>query len=225
MKSGEIPVSRKHDIVVQEIETEVLIYDLAKNKAFCLNQTSAMVWNACDGTKSVTEISQTLSRQLKTHISEDIVWLALNQLKKDDLLAESNNFVTPFDGMNRREIVKRIGFASMVAIPLISSVIAPTALNAQSGAVVACGCNGNNNAFSNDGGCACNSNNDCCSNVCGAGGTICSAGPPAGQAASCCVAIICPPANQNNIPPGCLCNVGGPGTCASGTCANGICAA
>ena len=61
MKSGNYPLSRQDNIVIQELRDEVLIYDLAKNKALCLNQTSAKVWQECDGTKSVSEISKTLS--------------------------------------------------------------------------------------------------------------------------------------------------------------------
>jgi hypothetical protein len=216
MKLGEIPLSRKHDIVIQEIDGEVLIYDLSKNRAYCLNQTSSMVWNACDGTKSVTEISQSLSKQLKQNVSEDIVWLALDQLKKDNLLTESDKFVTPFDGMNRREIVKRIGFASMVALPLISSVIAPTALRAQSGFFNCPSASGNNNVPS---GCPCMINADCVP------GCNCN---PQGTATCCNVLIpnTCVPGNTSNLSaagcpctinancvPGCNCNPQGTATC------------
>ena len=103
MKSGNYPLSRQDNIVIQELRDEVLIYDLQKNKALCLNQTSALIWQECDGTKSVAEISQTFSKTLKSNVSEDIVWLALNQFKSDNLLAESNNFITPLDGLTRRE--------------------------------------------------------------------------------------------------------------------------
>ena len=117
MKSGNYPLSRQDNIVIQELQNEILIYDLTKNKALCLNQTSAMIWQECDGTKSVTEISQILSKKLKSNVSEDIVWLALNQFKNDNLLTQSEQFTTPLDGLTRREVVKRIGFASMVALP------------------------------------------------------------------------------------------------------------
>jgi hypothetical protein len=132
MKSGSNPMSRRNNIVIQELGGEILVYDLRTNRAFCLNETSAMVWQSCDGKKTVSDISRAVTEKLKSNISEDIVWLALNQFKKDNLLADNDDFVTPFDGMNRRQIVKRIGFASIVALPLISAVVAPTALHAQS---------------------------------------------------------------------------------------------
>ena len=45
------PSTRKSDIVVQKTGEEVLIYDLKVDKAFCLNETSALIWQACDGKK------------------------------------------------------------------------------------------------------------------------------------------------------------------------------
>lgn len=43
------PKSRRENIVVQEFDDEVLIYDLERDRAFCLNKTSAVVWRACNG--------------------------------------------------------------------------------------------------------------------------------------------------------------------------------
>lgn len=188
MTLGTNPLSRRDNIVIQELRGEVLIYDLIKNKALCLNQTSALIWQECDGTKSVSDISRDLTEKLKSNISEDLVWLALNQFKQDNLLAQSSEFVNPFENLSRREIVKRIGFASIVALPIISSVIAPTAVNAQSGGNCApignctggtagiCICTppvqpgGNNNPA----GCGCLTNGDCqgdcrCGNPCTGG--------------------------------------------------------
>jgi hypothetical protein len=39
------PISRQQNIVVQDLGSEVLIYDLTINKAFCLNETSALSIN------------------------------------------------------------------------------------------------------------------------------------------------------------------------------------
>ncbi|NJM54458.1 MAG: PqqD family peptide modification chaperone [Blastocatellia bacterium] len=63
------PVSRQANIVVQDLESEVSIYDLSINKALCLNETSALVFQLCDGTNSVAEISNLMSVKLKTLVS------------------------------------------------------------------------------------------------------------------------------------------------------------
>jgi Coenzyme PQQ synthesis protein D (PqqD) len=84
------PISRKANIVVQDLETEVLIYDLTINKAFCLNQTAGLVYQLADGRRTVAEISDLMSKELKTLVSEDFVWLALDGLKKDNLLENAD---------------------------------------------------------------------------------------------------------------------------------------
>ena len=126
------PLGRKENLVMQELENEVLLYDLKANKAFCLNYTSAMVWQLCDGTKSIAEISQNLSQKLFQPINEEVIWLALDQLKKESLLTNGEVLEPSFNRLSRREVIRKVGFTSMIALPLISSVIAPNAINAQS---------------------------------------------------------------------------------------------
>jgi hypothetical protein len=132
MKQKVAPQSRKNDLVVQDLNGEVLIYDLKSNKAFCLNETSALVWQACDGTKSVPEISQTIGKKLNEPANEDLVWLALDQLKKENLLENGEDVTPNFGGMSRREVIRKVGIGTMIALPLISSLVAPTAMMALS---------------------------------------------------------------------------------------------
>jgi hypothetical protein len=213
------PIGRKNDIVVQDMADEILIYDIQANKAYALNETASFVWRSLDGKANAADISRKLGNKLKTPVDENIVWLALEQFRMDGLLEDADSFSTPVTGLSRREVVKRVGFASMVALPTVASLLAPTAVSAQS---VACGCIFNSNLRNNDGGCGCNSNNDCCSNVCGGGGTVCTAvaANPSG-AASCCTTTVCPPANSTGNPAGCTCN--GNANCLSGLCTNSIC--
>lgn len=126
------PLSRQTHIVVQELEKELLIYDLRTNKAYCLNQTVALVFELSDGTKTALEISNSMSKKLGTTVGEDFVWLALQELEKDNLMEKGKELSDHFAGVSRREIIKKVGLASMVALPVIASVIAPSAAAAQS---------------------------------------------------------------------------------------------
>ena len=65
---NQLPKAKTSEILVQELENELLVYDLKTNKAFCLNETSAIVFQLCDGTKTVAEISQMLNQNLKQFI-------------------------------------------------------------------------------------------------------------------------------------------------------------
>lgn len=126
------PIGRTADIVIQELEDETLIYDLSNHKAFCLNHTSALVFQFCNGKNSVTRIKNLLRKELKTEVSEDFVYLALSELKKNNLLKSELNANDHFDGLSRREIVKRVGLTSLIALPIISSMVAPNAAIAAS---------------------------------------------------------------------------------------------
>lgn len=178
MKSQNKPLRRKEEIIVQELNGEVLIYDLKTNKAVCLNETSSMVWDACDGNQSVSEISQSIGKKLNSPANEDIVWLALDQLKKERLIANGGEVVSKFDGMSRREVIRKVGLGTMIALPLVSSLVAPTAVSAQSTSTCRTG-----SPFGSQqrNGCNCQSSGNCLSNICcGGGGTgtgTCSATP------------------------------------------------
>jgi len=113
------PMARQNGLVVQDMPGEVLVYDLNSNKAHCLNESAAMVWKSCDGKNSIADIVH----QFDGKVTEDFVWLAIDQLNENGLL-ESN--VPPrFAGESRRQVLKKIGLASIVALPVIASLVAP----------------------------------------------------------------------------------------------------
>lgn len=130
-------MARKTGLVIQEVPEEVLVYDLDTNKAHCLNKTAALVWKSCDGTRSVSEIAVHVGSLAGESVTDDFVWLAIDQLNENDLLEKE--IKANFDGLSRRDVIKRIGLTSMIALPVIASLIAPpTAL-----AVGSCNCLGN----------------------------------------------------------------------------------
>lgn len=205
------PKLKDHNLVVQEFAKELLIYDLNKNKAYCLNETSAMIWQECDGANSILEISQKVSRKLKNEVSENIVWIAISQFKVDNLLDNNEQFTIPFDGLKRREIIKRIGISSIIALPIISSIVVPTATQAQS---VACAfiCVPPNNLNNvNPNGCPCAVNGDCTGDC---SGGICINGTN--------IPICAPAGNLNNVSANC-CPCSFNGDCIN-DCVSGVCA-
>ncbi len=144
MGNAKKPLGRTNDLVVQELDGEVLIYDLRDHRAFCLNETSSLVWKACDGNTPVDEIGKQIG-------NEDIVLLALDQLKEERLLEQGANADGPFNGMSRRDVIRKIGLGTVIALPVVASIVAPTAASAQS-------------CLPNDGNCTLSA--QCCSNCC-----------------------------------------------------------
>jgi Coenzyme PQQ synthesis protein D (PqqD) len=152
MKKYIAPKSRKENLVVQELDGEVLIYDLNKNKAFCLNKTSALVWQSCDGSRTIADISDAVGKQLNSQVNEDIVWLALDQLSKENLVEKQTENNDKFNGLSRREVIRKVGLASIVALPLVTSLVAPKAIHAASNCIVGagtCSCQGPNGGQGN----------------------------------------------------------------------------
>lgn len=142
MKSNK-PLGRKKELVTQETDGEVMVYDLNTNKAVCLNETSALVWQLCDGARTVGEISEGLSKKLASPANEDLVWLAIDQLKKENLIVNSEELETnSFDGMSRREVIKKVGLGTMIALPFVAGIIAPKAIQAASTCTAAVGARG-----------------------------------------------------------------------------------
>ena len=119
------PIARKSSLIVKELPTETLVYDLNTDQAHCLNETAARIWKHCDGQRDVAELRRLLETETNTPVPEEMVWLALDQLGKFKLLEEApaRSF---FSGMNRREVVKRIGISAL-ALPVIISIVAPNA--------------------------------------------------------------------------------------------------
>ena len=126
------PKARTADLIVQEVKDETLVYDLKKNKALCLNETIALVWKNCDGHKTVEQIRGALETQLDARVEIELIFFALNQLETNALIDSEPIDSDPFEGMSRREIIRKVGLTAMVALPIISAVAAPTAATAQS---------------------------------------------------------------------------------------------
>lgn len=124
MKSSQIPVARKEGLVVQETAEEVLVYDLTSHKAHCLNRTAAIVWKSCDGTNSISDIGKLIEVEAGTAVQEDLIWLAIDQLNEKNLL--EMNIAPKFAGRSRRDVIKKIGLATVVALPVVASLAAPT---------------------------------------------------------------------------------------------------
>jgi hypothetical protein len=170
------PAIRRNNLVIQDLKSETLIYDLDANKAFCLNETSALVWQLSDGSKSVSEISREIGKKLNQPANEDLVWLALDQLKKEGLMEENQEVESPFVGMSRREVIRKVGLGTMIALPIVTGLVAPTAAMAQSaGVAVACSCpNGQvANATSCTNSPECGGGQTCTGVNCNAGGNNC----------------------------------------------------
>ena len=154
------PSARREGIIRKEVDGELLVYDLERNKAHCLNESAAAIWNLCDGRTSIKEIAASLTKEVGTTVDERVVWLGLKALRRNHLLEESAVLpgrIAVLPGMSRREAVRRIGLAAAITLPIVATIVVPTPSQAASCLHAGAGCN---------------ASADCCSGVCtGVGGT------------------------------------------------------
>jgi len=141
-----LPPARSGQLVVRELPEETLVYDLERHQAHCLNNTSAFVWKHCDGQMTVAEMTRLLSREFGAPVDDDVVWLALKQLRRFHLLEEGSGAIGMMK-VTRRDLVRKYLPAALV-LPVILSIPAPTAAQTSS----KCGKAGD----------PCDDNNPCC---------------------------------------------------------------
>lgn len=130
INNNQVALARKDDLVVQEMPDEVLVYDLKSHKAHCLNQTAAVVWNHCDGQTTAAEIAGLMEQEWRKPVGEDVVWLALKQLDKANLLQEPLAKSEGGRRFSRREVIRRLGIGVAVAAPLIVTITSPQSVHA-----------------------------------------------------------------------------------------------
>ncbi len=124
------PRARRVGLRTETLLDELLVYDLAKKKAHCLNATAACVYQLADGTRSTKVLAKELSERFGTPAGEDLVWYCLDELGRQGLLesgqAETSKVVVP----SRRHLLTRLGIAAAV-LPVVLSVALPRPASAQ----------------------------------------------------------------------------------------------
>jgi hypothetical protein len=121
--TGRKPIARSEQLIVEELGDELLIYDLVENRAHSLSSTAAMVWRSCDGETTVNALGADLG------LDADTLARALSELDDCNLLEAAP---AASGGYTRRDMsikTAKLG-AAIAAVPLIVSVVAPTAAQA-----------------------------------------------------------------------------------------------
>jgi hypothetical protein len=117
-------------LVIEEFADEVLVYDLRRHKAHCLNSTAALVWRRCDGQTTVAEVAEALQKELRLPAGEAVVWMALDRLARAQLLMARVTVPESQARRTRRELMRAAGISFLV--PVVESIVAPHAAEAAS---------------------------------------------------------------------------------------------
>src|SRR5215208_2776764 len=89
------PLARADELVIEELGDELLVFDLARDRAHSLGAPAARVWRACDGETKVEALSA------KLELDDDTVARALSELSDCHLL---DGEVPADGGVTRRDL-------------------------------------------------------------------------------------------------------------------------
>jgi hypothetical protein len=140
------PVARKADLLTEELDDELLVFDDARQLACRLNRTAALVWQNSDGERTVDDLVELLREELGELADEDLVMVTLDRLDEQGLI--ESGFARRDPGaarVSRRRFIRRVGVVgtAALALPVVQSIVAPTSAAAQSeicGYCVYCEC-------------------------------------------------------------------------------------
>lgn len=114
------------------LEGELCLYDWQRMEVHNLNPTAARVWELCDGQTTPQQIAAQLHGDLTPAQAEELVWLSLKRLEQAHLLETKVIQPTGRKVLTRRGMLKGLGVAAMM-LPVVSSIVAPSPVAAQSG--------------------------------------------------------------------------------------------
>ena len=139
-----VPLARVEQLALEKLDDELLVYDLERHRSHCLSRTAALVWGHCDGQTTPAEIAGKLQQELAVPAAEDLVWLALDRLEKAHLLAQPLARPAAAAGVSRRQVLSKLRMVGGIALlPVVTSLVVPTAAAAASPSQFCVFCCGN----------------------------------------------------------------------------------
>jgi hypothetical protein len=156
-----LPRARHDGLVIHELADETLVYDLERHKAHCLNRTAALIWRHCDGQTSVDEMTSMLDKELDGSVDKEVMLYAVDRLGKKHLLEGPVMWPADSRRFSRRDVIRKVGLAAAVALPLVTTIVAPQAAQAAT-------CLGNTSNCTTSAECCsmcCKSSNNKCNNT------------------------------------------------------------
>jgi hypothetical protein len=129
------PLARTEGILTELLDGELLAYDLDGDISTHLNQTAALVWQHCDGRRTIADLQALVTDELGDPADEDVVLMALDTLLEHGLIASGYAERGGAEiALSRRRFFRRVGVTGVAALnaPVVYSLLVPTAAAAVS---------------------------------------------------------------------------------------------
>jgi hypothetical protein len=122
------PEIRRDGLMMLPVGDDLVVYDARHRRAHRFNAPAACVFASSDGTRTVQEIASRLQTELGLPEDEELVWLALDQLAKAELLKKA----PPQDlSTSRRSLLRNVAAAGAL-LPIMESVATPSSQESSS---------------------------------------------------------------------------------------------
>lgn len=127
------PIARRAEVLTRQLSDELIVYDLERHQAHCLNRTAAIVFRQADGTRTLGEIAAALGDDGDPVQREAAARLALEQLAELGLVDRGTATDEDASAVHaRREALRRLGAGAALLLPAVVSMLAPTPADAAS---------------------------------------------------------------------------------------------
>jgi DNA-binding transcriptional ArsR family regulator len=129
------PLAHTADVLTEELDDELLVYDEHRQLACRLNRTAALVWRSADGERTVADLVEVLRDELGDLADEDLVMVTLDRLEEQGLMEAGYPRRDPDTArLSRRRFIRRVGVVgtAALALPVVQSIVAPAPAAAQS---------------------------------------------------------------------------------------------
>jgi hypothetical protein len=122
------PLARTDGLTQSQVGDEVVVYDMAMDRAHCLNPSAAALWRACNGLRTPQMLAEALGVD-----DVDLVWHGLRQLA-DETLLQTPVPEAHSSRLSRRDYLRKIAIGAAIGwgVPTVLSIVVPEAAAAAS---------------------------------------------------------------------------------------------
>jgi hypothetical protein len=118
------PKAREDGLRVRDVGGQFAVFDEQAERLHILNETVAIVWRHCDGSRSTGELARILASETSSAVDEETILTALDRLAAAGLLESVPDAAGPT--MSRRRLLHgAAGLAVGAAVPTVISLALP----------------------------------------------------------------------------------------------------
>jgi hypothetical protein len=137
------PKARKQNFLVESLDDEILLYDVQTNEATCLNASAVLIWELCDGQRTIGKIRDEVGNPELTerHVADILDQLREQNLLENDATVSEDVTVSESEAeaaSSRRSFLGHAAAASLV-LPVVMSMRVPAAAQSLSKLGAQCG--------------------------------------------------------------------------------------